>query len=95
MLVNLGPEFFIGRLPVEDKDIRDFKLGESRLRKRTNLCYVIYKWPKVKNSGDLNSKLVRYSDGPNQFVPQIVRNSSHVLNRELIVCYSNDKKFGN
>ena len=83
MLVNLGPECFIGRLPVVD--IRDFKLGESHPRKRTNLSDVIYKWPKVKYSGDLNSKLVKYSDGSKQFVPRMVRNSSHVLNIELIV----------
>ena len=85
MLVNLGPEFFIGRLPVKDEDSRDFKLGESHPRKRTNLSDVIYKWPKVKYSGDLNSKLVKYSDGSKQFVPRMVRNSSHVLNIELIV----------
>ena len=44
---------------------------------------------------DLNSKLIRYSNGPKQFVHQMVRYSSHVSRIELIVCYSNGKKFGN
>ena len=47
------------------------------------------------NSGDLKSELVRYSNGPKQFVHQMVRYSSHVLNSELIVCYSNGKKLDN
>ena len=43
----------------------------------------------------LNSKLVWYANGPKQFVHQMPRYLSHVLNSELIVRYSNGKKFGN
>ena len=39
-------------------------------------------------SGDLNSKLVRYSNGPKQFARRMVRYSSHDLNSELKVRYS-------
>ena len=46
-------------------------------------------------SGDLNSKLVQYSNCPKQFAYPMVSYSSHVLNRELIVFYLNGKKFGN
>ena len=45
--------------------------------------------------GDLNSKQVWYSDDPKQFVGQMARYSSHVLNSELMVPYLNSKKFGN
>ena len=46
-------------------------------------------------SGDLNSKLVQYSDGPKQFVHWKVHYSSHALNTEQIIRYLNGKKFGN
>ena len=36
-----------------------------------------------------------YSNGPKQFVRWMVCYLSHVLNSELIVCYSIGKKFGN
>ena len=32
------------------------------------------------HSGDLNSKLVQYSNGPKQSAPRMVRYSSHALN---------------
>ena len=40
-------------------------------------------------SADMNSKLVRYLNGPKQFVPSMVHYSSHILNSEPIVPYSN------
>ena len=46
-------------------------------------------------SGDLNSELVQYLNGPKQFIHQMVHYSSHVLNSELIVHYLNGKKLGN
>ena len=46
-------------------------------------------------SGDLNSELVKYSNGPEQFVHRMVRCSSHVLKSELKVCNSNGTKFVN
>ena len=39
-------------------------------------------------SGDLNSTLVRYSNGPKQFARRMVLYSSHDLNSELKVHYS-------
>ena len=39
-------------------------------------------------SGDLNSILVWYSNGPKQFAPWMVCNSGHGLNSKLKVCYS-------
>ena len=47
-----------------------------------------------KYSGDLNRDLVRYSNGPKQFVPRMVHYSGHVLNSKLIVRFLNGKKFG-
>ena len=35
-----------------------------------------------------------HSNGPQQFIRWMVQYSSQVLNRKLIVCYSNGKKFG-
>ena len=46
-------------------------------------------------SGDLISELVWYSNGPKQFVPQMICYSSHVVNSKLIVCYLNGKNFCN
>ena len=46
-------------------------------------------------SGDLISDIVRSSNGPKQFVPQMICYSSHVVNSKLIVCYLNGKHFGN
>ena len=44
---------------------------------------------KYKNySGDLNSELVRYSNGPKQFTRRMVCYSSHDLNGKLKVRYS-------
>ena len=43
----------------------------------------------------MNRKLVQNSNGPKQFVRQMVRYSSHVLNSKLMVCYLNGKKMGN
>ena len=48
---------------------------------------------KDKYGGDLITKQVQYPNGPKQFVCQMVCYSSHVLNRKLIVRYSNGKKF--
>ena len=45
-------------------------------------------------SGDLNSGLVWYSNGPEQFAHRMVHYSSDVLNSKKKVCYSNGKKFG-
>ena len=39
-------------------------------------------------SGDLNSKLVLYLNGPKQFVRWMVCYSNHVLNSKLYVCIS-------
>ena len=47
-----------------------------------------YKW-------NLNSKLVRYSNGPKQFLRWMLRYLSHVLNSKLIVHFWNGKKFSN
>ena len=41
-----------------------------------------------KYSGDLNTKLVGYSNSPKQFVCPMVCYSSHILNRKLIFHYS-------
>ena len=39
-------------------------------------------------AGDLNSELVRYSNGRKQFASQMVQYSSHDLNSEQKVCYA-------
>ena len=44
-------------------------------------------------SGDLNSELVRYLNGPKQFARRMVCYSSHDLNSELIVRYSGHRVF--
>ena len=46
-----------------------------------------------KYSGDLNSKLVQYSNGPKQFAPWMVPYSGHGLNSKLIVCSSGHRLF--
>ena len=46
-------------------------------------------------SGDLNSQLVRYSNGPKQLAHKMFHYSSNVVNSKLIVSYSSGNKFGN
>ena len=48
----------------------------------------IFKTKFESYSGDLNSQLVRYSNGCKQFASRMVRYTSHGLNSELKVCYS-------
>ena len=68
----------------------------DRKQVQLNLSLMTTVWRSLRlYSGDLNSDLVRYLNGPKQFVCWMVCYSSHVLNSELIVCYSNGKKFGN
>ena len=59
-----------------------------------NQPWTISLW-KYAYSGDLNSELVQYSNGPKQFVPWMACYLSHVWNSELIVWYLNGKKFKN
>ena len=67
----------------------DLSESERRTDQSYNTLLIFYRL----YSGDLNRELVWYSNGSKQFVPQLVRYSSHVLNMELIVCYSNGKNF--
>ena len=69
--------------------LRNVGTGEENKRSPTDL-----KMGRINNySGDLNSELVRYSNGPKQFARQMVRYSSHGLNSELIFRYSDHRVF--
>ena len=67
----------------------------SILPQNTALLLSSFNYVLIMYSGDLISKIVWYSNGPKQLVCQMVCYSSHVLNSELIVHYSNGKKFDN
>ena len=65
------------------------------LQEKSVFVIISYLFTFTLYSGDLNSKLVWYKNGPKQFVHQMVGFTSHVLNSKLIVRYLNGKKFGN
>ena len=71
-------------LPSQVPDVPSSNYQEEQQIYRDSSCNVFVFFSELEYSGDLNSELVRYLNGPKQFIHCMVCYASHVLNSKLI-----------